>query len=106
MHIDDATSTDGHSNNAVVPDFAIANAKLHPDEVDEYLAFIAVSPPAKLRAFWNSQLTKVADYVDDTMGVQKIWDNAAPPEITSATGRMESVAISALLDNYGMGGSN
>ena len=106
MHIDDATSIDDHLGKEVIRYFFLANAIPLPGEVDESLAFIAGAPPAKIHPFWNSQLTKVADYANYTMGIQKIWGNAAPPEIRSDTRRMQSISISALLDNYGPGGSN
>ena len=86
MHIDDASSIDDHLNKAVKQDFLMASSIPLPDEVDESLAFIATTPPMELRTFRGIHLKRVANYVDQTSGIQKIRDNAAPPEIKSATG--------------------
>ena len=77
-----------------------------PAEGDEPLAFIVSTSPRGIRPFWNFQRMRAADYANLTDGVQRIWDDAAPPEIKSATGKMKSVAISALLGNYNIGGAS
>ena len=106
MHIDDASSIDDHVNKAVDQDFLMARPIPLPAEVDESRALIATNPPRGLLSFWNFQLKRVANYVDLTSGIQKIWDNAAPPEIRDASGKMKSIAISALLGNYDIGGAS
>ena len=77
-----------------------------PGEVDDSLAFSATTPPGGLLPFWDFQLKRVANYVDMTSAIQKIRGNAATPEIRTATGKMKSIATSALLDNYDLGGAS
>ena len=105
MHIDDASSIDDHINKAVNQDFLLARSIPLPDEVNESLSFIANTKPSHLRTFWNHQLKRVAHWVDLTNGIQRIWDCSTSPSIRSATGKLKSVAISALLDNFDLGGS-
>ena len=101
----DATAIDEPIRKAVTQDCFLANAIPLPAEVDESIAFISETPQGELRSFWNSQLRRVTDYGDLTKGIQRIWDNAAHPEIKPHTGRMKSISISALLDNYDVVGA-
>ena len=105
MHIDDATSVDDHINKAVNQDFLLARSIPLPDEVNESLVFISNTKPRHLRAFWDLQLKRVNHWVRLTDGIQQIWDATTSPSIKSATGKLKSVAISALLDNFDLGGS-
>ena len=77
-----------------------------PTEVGESIECISTTPSNKIHSFWDSQLKRAANNVDITSGIQMIWDNAAPPEIKSATGKMKPVSISALLDNYDLRGAS
>ena len=79
MHIDDATSTDDHQNKAIAQDLFLPREIPLPDEVDESIEFIPNTGPVKLRIFWDSQLKRVAEYVDHAKGIQRIWSNAEPP---------------------------
>ena len=103
MHIDDASSIDDHMNKAANQDFLLARSIPLPDDVNESLSFIANTKPSHLRTFWNHQLKRVARWVDQTNGIQRIWDCATSPPIRSAAGKLKSVAISALLGNFDMG---
>ena len=105
MHIDDATSIDDHVAKAVNQDFLLARSIPLPAEVGDSLSFIASTKPADLRSFWKHQLKRVDHWVKLTNGIQRLWDCAAPPSIRSATGKMKSVAIAALLGNFDLGGS-
>ena len=106
MHIDGASSIDDHINKAANQDFLMARSTPLPAEVVEPIAFVATTPSKEILSFWDFQHKRVANYADQTCGAQRIWDNAAPPEIKSATGKMKSVAISALSDNYDLGGAS
>ena len=106
MHIDDASSIDDHINKAVAQDFFLAKAAPLPAELDESIEFISTTPACKLHSFWDAQLKRMADYVALTSGARRIFGDATPPEIKSATGTMRSVATSALLGNYDMGGAS
>ena len=103
MHIGDASSIFDHIDKAVVQDFLMTRSTPLPIEVGETLVFISTTPSKEIRSFWAFQPKREARYVDITSGVQRIWDNAAPPGIKTATGKMKSLAISALLGNYDMG---
>ena len=106
MHIEDASSIDDHVGKAANQDFLMDRSTPLPAEVAESIAFIATTPSRDLLPFWDFRLKRVANYVDLTSGIQKIWGNAAPPEIKTATGKMKSIAISALLGNYDLGGAS
>ena len=106
MHIDDASSIADHFNKAVAQDCFLAKATPLPDAADEALEFTSTTPSSKLHPFRGSQLTRAADYVDLTSGGRRIWGNAAPPDIKSATCKMGHIASSALLGNYEMGGAS
>ena len=97
MHIDDSTSIGERVNKAAARDFFLSNDIPRPEEVGESVAFIPTTKPNKLRTYWGAKLKLAAEYVGLTKGIQRIWDNAAPPEVKSATGRAKSIAISALL---------
>ena len=105
MHIDDATSIDDHIAKAVNQDFLLARSIPLPAEVGDSVAFIATTKPAHLRAFWRHHLKRVNHWVRLTEDARRIWDCAAPPSISSATGKMKSVANSAPMGNFDMGGS-
>ena len=105
MHIDDATSIDDPISKAANQDFLLGRSAPIPGEVGDSISFIATTKPSQLRAFWKHQIKRVNRWVRQTEGIQRIWDCAAPSSISSATGKMKSVAISALMGNFDMGGS-
>ena len=105
MRIDDATSIDDHINKAVAQDCFLSKETPLPEDVAESVALTPTTRPARLRPFWAPQLKRAAEYADLSQGAHRIRDNAAPREIKSAAGRMKSIAISALLNNYDIGGA-
>ena len=81
MHIDDASSIDDRIDEAVVQDILMARSVHPPTEACESVVFISTTPSRRLHSFWDSQLKRVANYVDLTSGIQRIWGDDAHPEI-------------------------
>ena len=100
MHIDDATSNDDRLNKAIAMDFCLSEDIPTPGEINESREFIRNAGPVKLRTFRDTQLRRVAKYVDIARGAPTHLGQRGPPEIVPATGKMQSVDISAILNNY------
>ena len=94
MHIGDTASIGAHINKAGAQGFFLPKNIPLLEEVGEAIALISGTAPGKLRPIWGSQLKRVTNYADITRGTQRIWNNAAPPEINPPSGRIKSVAIS------------
>ena len=106
LHSDDASSIDDRIKKADAQDFHMAMAALLPAEVGESIEFISTTSAKRLRSLWDSQLKRVADYLELTSGSRRIRGNAAHPAIKSSTGKMKYIAITALLGNYDVRGAS
>ena len=74
-------------------------------EVDEPLRFIRNATYTGAKSFWPKKLNRVKQYVPAARGIQDLWNNETPTTIRSDTGHLRSVALTALLQNFGLKGS-
>ena len=73
-----------------------------PPEVDEPLRFIRDNTYDGAKFFWPNQSKRVMKYAAAAQGIQDLWNKETPPPIRSATGKLRSVALTALLQNFGL----
>ena len=61
-------------------------------------------PPSELVKFWDAQLSRLEQLVDDSKLARKKWNDRILPEIAPAAGKLNTVAISQLMRHFGVEG--
>lgn len=73
---------------------------LPADTLEE--AFARDSPPASRREFWQQQLSRVEQLVNDSKLAQEKWSDTIPDGIKPSAGKLQTVALSQLMRQFGI----
>ena len=104
MNITDASPIDDHILRAINSDFCLPNEIPLPPDSARSIDIVPESDPKALRAWRGLQLDRVKGIVNSATDFQAIWISAAPTSIKSATERLQTVALTTLLQTFDLGG--
>ena len=100
MHIDDASSIDGHIRKAIDAEFSLSNQIPLPSDVSRSIRIVAESNPMAPRAWWKLQLDREKGVVNSAADIQEFRNCSKPASIRSETWRLQAVALAFLLRTF------
>lgn len=103
-NLESCESTREHVSRALREPFPLSVETPLPQDTLDAAVFSRDCPPDRLRAFWANQLGRLEKLVQDSELAQRKWDSAVPDGITTAAGKLKTVALSQLMRQCGLGG--
>ena len=103
-NFESCTSMQDHVLRALDERFPLAAPIPLPEHIEKAAVFTRDCPPEALMKFWDSQLSRLEQLVDDSKLAQLRWNDRILPDIAPAAGKLKTVAISQLMHHFGVGG--
>ena len=103
-NFESCTSTQDHVCRSLNGRFPSAAPIPMPEYIRKAAVFIRDFPPEALMKFWDSQLLRLEQLVEDSKRVQQKWNDIIPPDTAPAAGKRKTVAISQLMHQFGVEG--
>ena len=93
-----------HVDRALLEPFPLSIETPLPAHTVRAAVFVRDSPPDAVASFWSKQLQRLSALVKNSHPLQERWNRSIPPSLAPAAGKLNTVALSQLMDLCGIAG--